>query len=1155
MQNSRLIYLCSVFVIILGILYAGCQNNSAPTMSSDSGLTSPNLINSINTSGNSKTNHHVSWGFWEVIINPETYEVELIPLRATQWHANVVEFMQKPYNPSNLGIIVDVPASTPSSGYFEVDVILTHPFPSLPIFRGFDVRGAFLADGSYLSKYDPSARLAHPDPAYNEARLLNADGYMRWFNPIEFNAGINIMKYIPAKLGTVFTVTSTLNPYKYFSDDFVNQSDKGIDLQQMNIDPDKRGTFSPGKTITRRYKIQFPVSGTTPIFKFTYVIDASYHDPNPGDPSYPVSSYPLSANMQEVYKIVCTNNNSTAYYKDSSKLGGTLRFNLELFDWQAPVNPSGVPGEIGKVIVESPTLLSGVGGMIDLTDTFKNNAVAGTVTSSVVSIEIPDVTPTGTENQVLFFTVTSADPDNYGNPFNQPYPQGKVLSAYYMWKAPILSEPVNNPPVVGQVSGPTNVNPSMPPQKYTAPVSDPDVGQTLTAMWSVVEKGNAPNYTIPSNPDFSVDINWALYAADKDYDVNIRVNDGYDSVEGSLLVVTNAYPPNTPPTVGPVSGPTPVTVANTNSVYTAPINDPDAWQTLTVKWSVVPTGNSPNYNINAQADKSLLQNWSTYPVGQYDVNVQVNDGFAPPVEGTKLIVTLNNTAPTLGAITGPTNVNETNKNSQYNPGSLTDPDVGQTHTYMWSLVPSGSPASFTLPPNGPGNSLIVNWCNYSVGQYDIQCRVNDGYANGTSPVLGVTRTFSTCVGTAHIDYSKTTLWPRFSYYPYVPPGWPPSEDPIVLDSYMLPRMDMDFFTRGKFAGQGVIQAGNAVLMNFIADSTGMKDPPTLYKWRIPGMSFYQLPWTDNIACSPRVVLSLDVSPDLDDTDGYEDNRIVMVTSHRHDRIYVLDADKPCPQNNPPFDDPPPMTILTNVLGAREIPCIAIDKNNGIWALVLNAASQYMLHHWTYVLDTNSGGPYYTYVAADTINLTTQLGSEIDVFDMVVAYANNYLYIFERGTAPVRGRIHRVNLNTSPPTYLNAVNNIFSSTIGTSEAPTGNPYIYTYRDDAGGPPEMHSYNYGGDILIDHVGFENCDPEHCRIEAIANLASGGVQVVRLDLNLNILNRQSSAANAIYLCAGLSSYDNVGDRILLCPPYQIFSLGTYEYYFSYWAAPSDW
>ncbi len=1141
-------------IAIIGLMFAalvlvGCQKgtSNSPVFPDSTGSVVPGLTDGAprNEANFPLTNSHACWGLWTVTIDPDTLEARIVPLRGVEWHANVVEFMQPPHNPNNLQIFVDEPASDPPNGYFVVDVSLTHPFPSLKEFRGFDVRGTFLAHGNYTSAFDSMATFADPNPAANESRLLNADGYHRWFNPSEFNlGGISILEYIPTMLGTSNSTNATLNPYKYFSDDFLSIAEKDTMLQDLEINPGTRGTFSPTSMITRTYHIQFAMNAGVPDFTFSYVIDASYNEPNGPGPDYVIDDFPTSANSQELYKIDCDDMGSTVYYVGPTSNGGDLSFELELFDWQAPFNPSGVLAEIGSVLVESPTLLDAYGGTLDLTSTFMTNAIDSSEVSSVVQVDITGVTPADSENQVLFITVTSADPTDYSNPFGAPYPTGPELAAYYMWDVPVSPTSLNTPPTVGQVAGPENVDGTEGPLNYSAPISDPDVGQTLTAMWSVVDTGNPPVYNIPSNGDLSVDIDWSTYPIAVQYDVNVEVNDGFVSVEGTLLTVSY-FPVNTVPVVGNVIGPTPVTVADTASSYSATIVDPDWWQTITVMWSVVPSGNAPNYNITAEADDSLLQDWSTYDVGLYDVNLEVDDGVAPPVEGTLLTVDLQNTPPTLGAITGDSNVDGTDHTSVYDHGTLTDPDNNQTHTYLWSVEPDGFPPNYIITPNAANDGLEIDWCNYPVGLYDIQVRVNDGYDNGDSAVFDVTRSIQTCSGGAHEYYGDISTWPTFSFA-YTPPGWPGTEEDIVLDSYMLPRLDLDFWSRGPFAGQGVMHTGEASLVNFTFDATsGFSDPATQYSWRVPGMGFYDSNWVDAIPCNPRVVGSIDTVPDLNATDGFDDNRIVIVTSHDPDLIYVIDADETLEANQS-------MATLNDLAGSDGFACVAIDVDNDIWAIDYNDPILSLVH-WTYVLDNNTGGPYYTFEPTHTVNITSQLTAPV-IYDMVVAFSNNHLYLLGSAASPYRGEILEMNLNTTPPTVVGLTGNLFSSPMGSSA--TNLPWVYRYLSWNGSDTDEYYYPVAADIYIDHVDAVTCDPEHCRIEVMAKLQAESTQCVRLDTDMNILERESGGGVLVtLLCTGISSDTDLLDRLTLSPSYFINDEVATTLDFYSWDPPNDW
>jgi hypothetical protein len=653
------------------------------------------------------------------------------------------------------------------------------------------------------------------------------------------------------------------------------------------INPDNRGSFSPTSAITRRYLIQFPLVGSTPVFRFSYVVDASYADPDPsGAPSYPAESFPAEANTQELYKMVVTDKGGTVYYESTSSRGGILKFNLELFDWQAPTNLSGVMGESGSIVVESPSLLENYGGVIDLTTDFAVAGMPGTVQSSVAYFEIVNATPSGRENQFLLFTVTSADPADYSNPFGAPYPTEPVLAAYYLWEVPVSPEFVNTPPVLGPIIG--------------------------------------------------------------------------DDV-----------------------------------------------------------------------------------------------------------------------------VDESDHAAMYSP-DLTDPDPGQMHSFMWSLVPDGDPVTYSTAPTEPDGSLVIDWCTYPVGEYDMQVQVYDGFDYGESPVLDITRELSPCTGGAHI-YSGSSTYPVYSAYAYS----------------SLPRLDIDFFRTGSmFGGQGVVQMGASVLMNFEIDSTGSMSAPFLtYRWPI------------NLG---DLVLSLDTSPDIDPGDGYTDDRLVLVLKSRPDMITVFDANV--------FLGGPIMTILTDLAGSDGIPCAAVDEQNDIWALARTGGDTLTLEHWTYIVDDNSGGPYYTFEAGDSLDLTSEVGWGADIFDMVVAFLNNNLYILEGGPSPDRGVIHQIDLNTSPPSYVKSVG-------GPSDPIFSDVMRFDYYAELGQAT-------GADIMIDRMEWGNCDPaedQHCRLVAISWLDvpdARPTEVVRLDLDLNIIDSRQTPSELYWPSCALTTNSDATERFLVCP-----------------------
>ena len=85
-------------------------------------------------------------------------------------------------------------------GKLTVDVGLTHPFPGLDQFTGHDVRGVFIAPGDTVSNYDTA--ITYTSSTDNQPKLLNPDGYTRWWNPVEFGVFPPIFSYTPGALGT-----------------------------------------------------------------------------------------------------------------------------------------------------------------------------------------------------------------------------------------------------------------------------------------------------------------------------------------------------------------------------------------------------------------------------------------------------------------------------------------------------------------------------------------------------------------------------------------------------------------------------------------------------------------------------------------------------------------------------------------------------------------------------------------------------------------------------------------------------------------------------------------------------------------------------------------------------------------------------------------
>ncbi len=378
------------------------------------------------------------WGFWQVEMDPVTLEATITPLRGAQFTCNVTRFLQPPDSPLNLlGISIDPGASDIPADLLAVDVTIKHPFPGLPKFRGFDVRGVFMSDPSLVAGFDPTAQYpnwfaASPGIAGEEPVLLNADGYTRWWNPTEFTSYGKIFGYTQGGLAPgAYLASATLNAFKYFADELETEGD-------FELNPYNRGEFSVQDGVnTRRYLIQF--AGTP--WLFNYAIDASWNGPDPsGAPDYPVSSFPPDANSAEAYRISLIDAGSTAYYVDSTLNGGEFLLDVEIFDWQAntSVQPSAILNEISAAWLESPAFDDGAGNnYLDiLSGVYEIHPGSGN-TSAVLRVTIDANFETGGIDHAggypVLIAVESPDPNTYepqisgGNVFDYP---NAPLAAY-----------------------------------------------------------------------------------------------------------------------------------------------------------------------------------------------------------------------------------------------------------------------------------------------------------------------------------------------------------------------------------------------------------------------------------------------------------------------------------------------------------------------------------------------------------------------------------------------------------------------------------------------------------------------------------------------------------------------------------------------------
>ncbi len=522
---------------------------------SSNGPVQPVLTDSTPIAQSQAANGKALWGLWDIAIDTGTGSVEAVPLRGAEFTANVTIFLQPPMGSLTYLKFTDLDLTDwPDLGIIELDVGLTHPFPGLDMYTGFDVLGVFRHNGSYASGYDAAATWGEKGV---DGVLLNADGHTRWFNRLEFPSP-TLFGYVPGAIGSVgFEPDATLNAFKYFADGLDVEADTA-DFYSDPANAERRGCFRAGSTNKRHYVLQFPMDGGSPVLHFQYGIIASWAAPPPeAAPEYAIEDFPLTANSAEPIVLAVDASESVLYYVDESNKGDILSLEIEILDHQAAANPSGVTGELAGIVVEAGSELIPGGNQVIGQDMLDSVSAPGGPSSSVYSIDIPNCEPGYAGELPILITVLSADPTDYDSGFNHPYPEGAALASYWVGHVQVDDTAPSMPPVAGELS------------LYWECPGDPCSGQLFTVEISEAYDPEGEPVTITwdfdGNMDFADDMDGDdtnlsgeyVYDTPGTYDAYCRVDDGTLHTDvGPLMINVMDCIPDEPEVVSWVPAPT-----------------------------------------------------------------------------------------------------------------------------------------------------------------------------------------------------------------------------------------------------------------------------------------------------------------------------------------------------------------------------------------------------------------------------------------------------------------------------------------------------------------------------------------------------------------------------------------------------------------------
>lgn len=447
MQSRCLVTFLMAAALIMAI---GCSQGSSPVIPDQTGTDIPATAGRV-----TQTSTHTLLGAWTVTLDGQNMQVDVAPLRTTQFHLNILPFIEWKGVSQLLinNFTIDFGENTAA-----IDIGVPHPFPGLLRYSILDTRGIIITDGS-LNEFasDPEIICSKP----NELRITNADGMTRWWNPREFPIYGLILGYSDGVYGQrdqIIHFESTLNPFKYYSEEFDAYSEFPEDLEF-----ERRGLFiANGTPKWRHFDFDF---GDEPLFgKFNYLWDACWEwDPDyheeyfPSLEDLPDPFFPISANSPEPFAINISEDENTLWFVGPTEFGGNLNLAIDVYDWQGMRRPGGIPGEVSQVIVESPKLTGS-----EITAAYLQDG-SGDGTYSTWVAELVNCHPDNIDGQDLLVTVESTE-GSYSlvaGIDTQFMGSAETIAAYYLYTP--------------------HVSPEMPPDFKSITVVSPNGGSVYSA--------------------------------------------------------------------------------------------------------------------------------------------------------------------------------------------------------------------------------------------------------------------------------------------------------------------------------------------------------------------------------------------------------------------------------------------------------------------------------------------------------------------------------------------------------------------------------------------------------------------------------------------------------------------------------------------------
>jgi hypothetical protein len=204
--------------------------------------------------------------------------------------------------------------------------------------------------------------------------------------------------------------------------------------------------YRSGQVNSRRYELKFPLIGGVPVVHFQYAAVANWEQGDPeltGQPAeYDPFDFPTSANVEEAFLIHTTTDDSDLYYAGPGSYGGSLKADIEVFDWQGGiVGNNGVPNEVNRIVLEGDFI---PGGSHEWSQPeLAAVAIPGSENSSVFQVEIANCEPQAA-GEAGFWVIVEAGGmhgESYDQGYPTEFPEGAHRAAFNTGAADVGTEP------------------------------------------------------------------------------------------------------------------------------------------------------------------------------------------------------------------------------------------------------------------------------------------------------------------------------------------------------------------------------------------------------------------------------------------------------------------------------------------------------------------------------------------------------------------------------------------------------------------------------------------------------------------------------------------------------------------------------------------